>query len=228
MHEIIEDSKEENYSVRNIKLNTLLNNHKIELDSALLYVISAPISVQARINHEGADAFPLNRFKLIKAKENSVIKRIFISTTETSTSDLQIVMSDKELFGQIGVDQNVILVDSDAVEYDARLKKSVKGITLNESIRDINLKTGFNIDFSIYNKAVIILTNTLNQICTVKIRGSVDGSVFEQLGSDFVLDATTGVDIATLTDAYDSIRVTAQCSVAPASGTILVKHNFKT
>lgn len=227
MSNIMSEEKQIIYRTIDQPLNVVHTDKEIPIDAKIIYFLRTPISIEMRLNKIGNDKFSANSVKIVKGEEGQRISSIFITTLSTDTSDMRLLITDIDIFSDIGIQDRVVLLDTLGVEYDSRFKKSTNGVVISNDIRDSNLKTSDPVDFTSHNKIALRLVNTLNEECVVQVQGSLNGTDFFDVGDPFTLAASTGADIATITDAYNSIRVTAICSVSPSSGSIDVTHNLK-
>lgn len=221
------------YKLIEIPLNKALDNRLIPLDSPLVYVINAPIVVNARINARGNDFVPLNRLKLIKGVEGALITKMYLTTTTTSSETLQLITADLDIFGEIGVSQNVVLVDSLGVEYDARHLYIYTGSTwiqkrqeIAEALANITgTGNSASIDITGYGfKAVTFFFARVSGVVeiSVKIQACYDGVNF----SDFttILTSVSGSLVFHIID--KPARFYRVVTTALASGAYAVRALF--
>lgn len=215
------------YKLIEVPLNRILNDRRIPLDSPLVYIISSPIAIEGRINRRGNDKLPLNRLKLIKGVNGALITKMFLTTTTTSPDKLQIITADKEIFGEIGVSQNVVLVDSLGVEYDARDVQSTVIELMDVDIRSTVAVDSDSLTLTGFRSMTVVLDNGLDQDVTVQPQGSLDGVNFYDIGTPItVLD--TGNEIVTLTDAWTDIKFEVTALVNPGAGAMVISSLRRT
>jgi hypothetical protein len=92
-----------------------------------------------------------------------------------------------------------------------------------EAIRDTALKTSTQADSQAFVLKTIIIENGLNQDVTLQLCASAnsDFSNSFNVGSSFVVTANT--DSYETTDSYfPYLKITAQCSTAPTTGSLTV------
>ncbi len=227
MSELEEDIIPITYRVITVALNKVHTDKRIIVNTKIVYFLSTPIATEIRLNKIGADKFNANSIQIIRAQPGQLITAIFVNTLTTSTSSMKILIADIDIFSDIGIEDRVVLLDTDGVEYDGRLRKSINADLDTLGIRiDIEV-VGTTLDISSYDKIALLLRNTLNQSVSVQIEVSPNGTNYVDIGSPIVVSATTGLKVATLTDAWKFMRAKYICSVAPSSGTIYLYYNMK-
>ena len=88
-----------------------------------------------------------------------------------------------------------------------------------EAIRDTATHNSVNSTNSNFHLKTIVVSNGLNQTVTLQLQGSRNGSSWINIGSTF--DQAAGTDGYQTSEVFfPYMRITATCSVAPASGTL--------
>ena len=88
-----------------------------------------------------------------------------------------------------------------------------------EAIRDTAVHNSISSDNSQFHLKTIVISNGLNQTVTLQVQGSRDNSTWINIGSTFDVAASTNT-YQTSDTFFPFMRITAICSVAPASGTL--------
>ncbi len=222
----LEELKELPYRVVSIPLNANLDKHKVILDVPTVYFTKMPIAVQAQIGGKDKPSFTLTSVQIMKAPEGFKFGEIYLTTSTTSTEEIELILIDTEIFADIGIEDRVVLIDPSGVEYDGRLVKGVVGNLFNlDAYTTTDLKTK-TLNVSSYNKMLITYKDTHDQIGSIKIYGIAED------GTDHLLKTiatTIGTDTGyeTLTDSWQNIKVTYQPSVNPTTGSITVNCEVK-
>lgn len=90
----------------------------------------------------------------------------------------------------------------------------------NAAIRNTSLTTSGESFSGEFQAKTIFIINGLNQLAVLQLQGARDG-VWLNIGASFDVAASTNT-YQTVADYFPKYRITAQCSVAPASGTLEV------
>ena len=89
-----------------------------------------------------------------------------------------------------------------------------------QAIRDTNVHNSSVADTGEFTAETIVVHNGLNETVTFRLQGSIDESVWIDMGSSFTVAASTN-DYETVTDYFPYYRVTAQSvTTAPTTGTL--------
>ncbi len=219
------------YIVHKIKLNKILTDEKIPLNSPIVYITKKPIAMTAKINDPSNGAFDLTRVSIIELPNRQLVKSLFITTTVTSTEQIEIITSDHRIFSDIGIENSVVLIDTSGVEYDARDVQQLNAeLAAQIAVRDTALDT-YNLDISGFRAAIFAFYSSLDQAGTLKYYGSVDGVKYHQIGSDIAIvdgSSTEQIDIQSVSDSWKFIRVTFKPSVNPTTGSYTIEYSLKT
>jgi hypothetical protein len=121
---------------------------EIPLDCTTLVVGQIPISISARINDRAAESFDLSTFRRI----DHPLKRLYITSTATSSRDLILFASKGVSVGAIGFGARVELVDSLGIRYDSRDVVNESVISTNTNINDGATETTGEIVTGGFNK----------------------------------------------------------------------------
>lgn len=116
-----------------LPLTKAYSNKNIGVRGNFLVVVNCPIEVYARVNRTGGDLLPLHRLQALQAK----IQELYITTSGTSSEDLELLVFDDPKAVNVGFGAVVTLQDSIGVKYDAR------DITQSEEYNNAdNINTG--------------------------------------------------------------------------------------
>jgi hypothetical protein len=100
------------------------------------------------------------------------------------------------------------VADKDQVFVDEAIRVST---TVNSTIA----KTGE------FNAETIVVYNGLDKDVVIQLQGSVDGTIWLDIGNPFSVTTITN-DYDTVTDYFPCYRATAKCAVAPTTGDLSV------
>ncbi len=205
-------------------LNITHTNKRISLNSKFVYFSNTPIAFTLRIHGEGNDSFKGATIQILRAPAGHEIVDIFITTTSTSSENLEIITSDIDIFSDIGIEDRAVLVDQDGVEYDARDVDKTMSIPSNAiAVRDTLLDT-IDIDFTAHRTLLLAVLSSLDQALTYFVYGSTDNSKFFQLDTGTIADgsSTAQEKIFTITDDWAYIRITLKAGTNPTVGSYSV------
>lgn len=119
------------YQVLNISLAATYDNHALIINGNILVAGQIPITVMARINDKKNKPVNLAIFRRIRM----AIKKIYITTTATSATDLILFSSKDVEVDALGYGARSVLVDSLGVEYDAR---DIVDVEADNTIANLN------------------------------------------------------------------------------------------
>ena len=88
-----------------------------------------------------------------------------------------------------------------------------------EEIRDTANYISIVDEIGRFNAETIVVHNGLDEIVSLQLQGSVDNSIWIDMGNSFDVSATTN-DYETVSDYFPFLRVKASCSVAPTTGNL--------
>ncbi len=111
---------EQFYKSLNIKLNATLTDKEIPINSKYIYFSNIPIAVKIRIANKEYGLISATQLQIMKAPEGYKFGSIFITTVTTSVNTFDLILSDIDVFSDIGIEDRAVLVDSSGLEYDAR------------------------------------------------------------------------------------------------------------
>lgn len=166
------------YQFVTLPLSTAYTNKNIGVRGRYLVVVQAPIEVFARINRTGGDQLPLHRISAISAD----IEDLYITTTTTSSDDLELLVFDDAKTVNVGMSATIALQTGAGVAYDARNIKEVE--IWSEATQINNGATDEITDQSVsgYNK--IVGWVFANQELTLTYRGALaSGGTYRDLDS---------------------------------------------
>ncbi len=86
-----------------------------------------------------------------------------------------------------------------------------------EAIRDTAVHNSGVANTGEFNAETIVIYNGLDESVAIQLQGSLDGTVWIDIGDPFNVAANIN-DYATVTDYFPSYRVTAKCTTAPTTG----------
>jgi len=216
----VEESKNNGfiYDVLNIPLDATMSEKKLSIVARRIMVLVCPVSVKCRVNERSNPQFDLQSVRILTGD----IHTLWLSNTDTSSTNLQLLVATSTAFELTTISNRTILLDPTLVEYDARLSKQISTSVYSEDIRDTNLHTSGSVAVEGYRSAVITINNTLDQDVTIQVQGSLDGSDWYDIGSSFSVTAGNK-DYQTFTEAWIYVRITVQCGSSPTSGSLTVK-----
>ena len=111
---------EQFYKSLNIKLNVNLTDKEIPINSKYIYFSNIPIAIKLRIANKEYGLISATQLQIMKAPEGYKFGSIFITTVTTSSNTFDLILSDIDVFSDIGIEDRAVLVDSSGLEYDAR------------------------------------------------------------------------------------------------------------
>jgi hypothetical protein len=88
-----------------------------------------------------------------------------------------------------------------------------------EAIRVDTTVNSIVADTGAFTAETIVVHNGLNQTVTIQLQGSIDATVWIDMGNSFNVSATSN-DYATVSDYFPCYRVTSISSTAPTTGTL--------
>ena len=147
MNESLEELRER-YDITEIPLNATMTDVAFYFEANILIVGQIPIDVQCRINDIGAPQMNLAIFRRIDMK----IRKIYLTTTSTSTTTLILFSSKDVSVGTAGFGSRAVLVDSSAIEYDARDIVATESYNNSDNINNGASKTTGELTTTGYNK----------------------------------------------------------------------------
>lgn len=227
MSKTMSEEKHITYRTIDQPLNVAHTNKEIPIGAKIIYFLRTPIAIEMRLNKIGNDSFSANSIQIIKASKGQLITSIFITTLETDSSDMRLLITDIDIFSDIGIQDRVVLLDTLGVEYDSRLRKSSQVTLFNAAITTIETASGSVIDFSSYEKGAFTLINGSDVELSIQFQGKNLLTEWYDIGSAIVLSASGGKDVATITDAWKDIRVQVTNTDLGTSGFCTVYGNLK-
>ncbi len=111
---------EQFYKSLNIKLNANLTDKEIPINSKYIYFSNIPIAIKIRIANKEYGLISATQLQIMKAPDGYKFGSIFVTTVTTSTNTFDLILSDIDVFSDIGIEDRAVLVDTLGVEYDAR------------------------------------------------------------------------------------------------------------
>ena len=111
---------EQFYKSLNIKLNVNLTDKEIPINSKYIYFSNIPIAIKIRIANKEYGLISATQLQIMKAPDGYKFGSIFITTVTTSVNTFDLILSDIDVFSDIGIEDRAVLVDTLGVEYDAR------------------------------------------------------------------------------------------------------------